>query len=477
MQYTRLTLWILFATALSIWACDSSSSSDKPIGKANIYEHSEAIYQQACASCHGVEVAAFADRTWEYGAEKDSIIQVIAHGLPEEDMPGYDSVYSAGAIDSLATYILTIREKIEAYQFADASDSSDVFSAEAYDLKLDTVMTDMKSPWGMAFLPGGDLLVTDKAGKLYRVDKMRNQTEIKGVPEVHYAGQGGLFEVLLHPEFETNNWLYLSYASSQEEDGETLAATMITRAKLDGDQLKDAEVIFEANTYLATGHHYGGRMEFAADGTLYVSVGDRGKRDDNPQAMDRYPGKIHRINADGSIPEDNPFADQQGVVPSIYSYGHRNPQGMAIHPETGAVWTHEHGPRGGDEINIVRPRLNYGWPVVSYGINYSGTTFTDKVKKAGMEDPLHYWVPSIAPSGMTFITGDRYPDWEGDLLVGSLKYRYLERIVLDGEDVIETEPLLKKIGRVRSVAMGPDGYIYVGVEGNPGFVVRLVPEK
>lgn len=476
MQYTRLFFLILFVASLFVLACESSSSEEE-IVEVNPHERSESIYQQACASCHGVEVAAFADRKWEYGSEKDSIIEVITNGIPDEEMPGYESDYSAGAIDSLASYILTIKEKVDAYQFKGETDTSGVFAADAYDLRLDTVITDLNSPWGMAFLPDGDLLVTDKSGKLYRVTADGEKLEIPGVPEVLYEGQGGLFEVLLHPDFEENQWVYLSYSISKKEGDEVLASTAVARATMDGNQLIDVEKIFEATPFFTTRHHYGGRMEFASDGKLYISVGDRGKRDENPQSLDRYPGKIHRINEDGSIPEDNPFVNQNDVVASIYSYGHRNPQGMTIHPTTGAVWTHEHGPRGGDEINISKEGLNYGWPVITHGINYSGTAMTDMVKKEGMQDPLHYWVPSIAPSGMAFVTGDRYPKWSENLLVGSLKYQYLERVVLDGEQVVEEEPLLKKIGRVRSVEMGPDGYIYVGVDGSLGFVARLIPKE
>lgn len=475
MQIIRLYFLILFGSTLFIIMACESSSSDEEMAQVNPHERSEAVYQEACASCHGIELAAFADRKWEYGSEKDSIIEVITHGIPDEEMPGYDSVYSAGTIDSLAAYILTIKEKVDSYQFEGETDTSGTFTAGAYDLLLDTVITDMKSPWGMAFLPGGDLLVTDKSGKLYRVAADGTQSEIQGLPEVLYEGQGGLFEVLLHPEFEENHWVYLSYSISKKEGEEVLASLAVNRAVLEGDRLTNSEMIFEATPYFATRHHYGGRMEFAPDGTIYLSAGERGKRDENPQALDRYPGKIHRINDDGSIPQDNPFVNQKDVVASIFSYGHRNPQGMTIHPTTGAVWTHEHGPRGGDEINIPKKGLNYGWPVVTHGINYSGTAMTDMVEKEGMEDPMHYWVPSIAPSGMAFITGDGYPEWEGNLLVGSLKYQFLDRIVLDGEKVVEEESLLKKIGRVRSVEMGPDGYIYVGVEGSPGFVARLIP--
>ncbi len=215
-------------------------------------------------------------------------------------------------------------------------------------------------------------------------------------------------------------------------------------------------------------------MAFDPEGYLYFSVGDRGNRDENPQNLDNHCGKIHRIHDDGSIPDDNPFVSEEGAMPSIYSYGHRNPQGMAVHPTTGAIWTHEHGPRGGDEVNIIRKGDNYGWPVISYGINYDGTSFTQITEKEGMEQPLHYWVPSIAPCGAAFVASDRYPGWEGDFLVGSLRFEYLNRCQINGDEIASEEILMENIGRLRSVATGPDGYVYVGVE-DPGAIYRLMP--
>ncbi len=218
-------------------------------------------------------------------------------------------------------------------------------------------------------------------------------------------------------------------------------------------------------------------MVFDREGFLYLSVGDRGRRDDNPQSLGNHCGKIHRILDDGTIPSDNPFTKNPNAEPSIYSYGHRNPQGLTTHPYTGQIWEHEHGPRGGDEVNIIEPGLNYGWPVISYGINYNGTKFTELTKKEGMEQPDLYWVPSIAPCGMSFVTGkDRYGAWDGNLLVGSLKFRYVNRCIVEDNKIIGEEELLKDIGRVRAIEMGPDGYIYIAIEA-PGMVVRLVPAE
>lgn len=277
-------------------------------------------------------------------------------------------------------------------------------------------------------------------------------------------------DVILHPDFENNKYIYISYASSEGEgDG---GNTAIARAKLNGNTLTDLEVLYKATPNTRRGQHFGSRLVFDKDGYLFFTIGERGDRDTNPQDITRDGGKTYRINDDGSIPEDNPFVNDADAKKAIYSYGHRNQQGMTLHPDTKEIWTHEHGPRGGDEINIVEPGKNYGWPVISYGVNYSGTKFTDLTEKEGMEQPLHYWVPSIAPSGMAFIDSDKYGDWEGNLLVGSLKFNYLDMCTIKNGKVVEEERLLNDIGRVRSVEQGPDGYIYVGVE-NLG-IVKLI---
>ncbi|MBT8385535.1 MAG: PQQ-dependent sugar dehydrogenase, partial [Bacteroidia bacterium] len=235
------------------------------------------------------------------------------------------------------------------------------------------------------------------------------------------------------------------------------------------------QLLYKASPNSTRGQHFGSRIEFDNKGYLYFSVGDRGNRDENPQDITKDGGKIYRLHDDGRIPSDNPFMNSSGAKKAIYSFGHRNPQGMVKHPQTGEIWTHEHGPKGGDEINIVKPGKNYGWPTISYGINYDGTSFTDHTALPGMEQPLHYWVPSIAPSGMEFVTSDIYPSWKGNLLVGSLKFQYVDRCVLNGDKVTKEEKLIEGVGRVRTIKQGPDGYIYVGVE-NVG-IVKIIPKK
>lgn len=329
--------------------------------------------------------------------------------------------------------------------------------------------------WGFRFLPDGRMIATDKAGKLLLIDKEGAATKItEGVPAVKNVGQGGLLDVLLSNNFATDRMVYLSYSLPDAQEN---ASTAIGRGRLADDEasLENFEILYEAGPKTDKPYHYGSRMQWGPqDGHLYFTIGDRGNRDDNPQDSTRDHGKVYRIAADGSIPNDNPFVSTPGAKKAIFSFGHRNPQSLTIHPETGEIWETEHGPRGGDEINVIEAGKNYGWPVVSYGINYSGTQFTQKVAQDGMEPPLHYWVPSIAPSGMAFITGDKYPGWEGDLVVGSLKFMRLQHVQLDGKNVIGEQKLINNMGRVRDVRMGPDGYIYASVEGEG--IVRLEVE-
>lgn len=331
---------------------------------------------------------------------------------------------------------------------------------------------EIQIPWGLAFLPDNSLLITDKVGKLYHF-KDGKKSPISNVPKVYLRGQGGLLDIEIHPDYSNNGWIYITYSSS--EGPEKGGHTALMRARLKDNALVDKQLLYKATPNTTRGQHFGSRIVFDNEGYLYFSIGERGNRDVNPQDIKRDGGKIYRLHDDGRIPRDNPFVHTEGAKKAIYSYGHRNPQGLVKHPETGAIWDHEHGPRGGDEINIIEKGKNYGWPVITYGINYSGTQITDKKKMPGMEQPIHYWVPSIAPSGMTFVTSDKYPKWKGNLLIGSLKFQYLERLELKNNTVVYREKLMADLGRVRVVRQGPDGYIYVGVEGKG--VYRLVPKK
>jgi glucose/arabinose dehydrogenase len=313
----------------------------------------------------------------------------------------------------------------------------------------------------MVFMPNGSLLYTEKEGKLIRFQYGKKH-EISGLPETYVRGQGGLMGIALHPDFEQNKRIYFSMATANAD--KSGGNTGLYAATLTGNSLQDVELLYKAVPDTKKGVHFGSRIVFDADGYLYFSVGDRGQRDVNPQDITRDNGKIYRLNDDGSIPTDNPFVGVANAKEAIFSYGHRNPQGLVIHPETGAVWEHEHGPKGGDEINIIEPGKNYGWPKITYGKNYSGTSITKNRSLPGMEQPFYYWVPSIAASGMAFVTGNKYPDWKGDLLVGSLKKTYLERLHIRNNKVVAREKIADGIGRVRDVIVGPHGFIYLAVE-------------
>ena len=352
---------------------------------------------------------------------------------------------------------------------AEKSDNS-INTPEEQEVTATLVVDDLSIPWGMTWLPDGSMLVLEKAGQIYRIEG-DNRTEISNVPDVYNRGQGGLMDIELHPDYANNGWLYLAFAS---EDGDDKGGnTKIVRAKLEGNALTNIESLYKGTPNTTRGQHFGSRIEFDREGYMYFTIGDRGDRDVNPQDITRDNGKVYRLHDDGRIPADNPFVGQANAKEAIFTYGNRNPQGMAIHPDTGKIWIHEHGPRGGDEINVVEKGTNYGWPVITYGINYSGTPITDITHKEGMAQPMHYWDPSIAPSGMAFISSDNYPGWKGNLLVGSLSFQYLEKLELDGESVTSRDKLLDGIGRVRNVRQGPDGFIYVAVEGKGIF--RLDP--
>lgn len=431
-------------------------------------------YRNFCGGCHGEKMDAFVDRQWKHGNKKEDLVKAIKHGYANEGMPSFDSAFNDVEIKELADYILKGIKNVDRYSASDKP-SSNIFKTETMTIRLDTVAKGMDIPWGMAFLPNQELLVTDRTGKFYRVGKNKSLAAISGVPALLNKGQGGLMDVVLDPDYAKNKTIYLSYSKPKTENGAVLATTAVLKAKLEGNQLIDQKDIFVAKPWSKTQHHYGSRLAFGKDGYLYISVGERGNEKENPQEIKGNDlGKIHRIKTDGSIPSDNPFVKTEGAEASIYTYGNRNPQGMTIHPTTGAIWENEHGPRGGDEINIVQPGKNYGWPIATYGINYNGKVISDISEKEGITAPIHYWIPSIGPSGMAFVTGSRYKGWEGNLLTGSLRFQYLNRSVLKDNKVTKEEILFKNIGRLRDVRMAPDGYIYIAVE-SPGIIYKLVP--
>lgn len=357
------------------------------------------------------------------------------------------------------------------------------YRSALYDFTVVTVTGGLEHPWSMAFLPDGDILVTERPGRLRIIrDGVLMENPVAGVPEVHAQGQGGLLDVVLHPNFSSNRLLYLSYSKPlEDEDG---ATTVVARAHFENDRLTDVEELFEADS--RGGGHYGSRLAFDSEGFLFITVGDRqapprGDLEAHPaQDLSNHHGTTNRIHDDGRIPDDNPFVNESGARPEIWSYGHRNQQGLAIHPESGDIWATEHGPQGGDELNLIRPGLNYGWPVIGYGVNYrSGTAIHEGTHRDGMEQPANFWVPSIATSGLMIYTGDIFPEWKGNIFVGGMAGTQIARLTLDGQRVVSEETLVKGLGRIRDIRQGPNGYIYLAIDSDAGpqSIVRLEPTE
>ncbi len=333
----------------------------------------------------------------------------------------------------------------------------------------------LENPWGLAFLPDGTALVTERPGRLRLVSKDGTLSEpIKGLPTVDDNGQGGLLDVALDPQFSSNRLVYLSFS----EPGSEGAGTAVLRGKFDGDRLENATVIYRQTPKVVSARHYGSRLAFSPDGTLFITQGDRGNYADQAQALGNHIGKLVRINADGSVPADNPFVGKPDVRPEIWSYGHRNMQGAAIDPSTGLLWTVEHGARGGDELNQPQAGRNYGWPVITYGRDYSGSKIGEGQAKAGLEQPVHYWDPSIAPSGLTFYTGNAFPAWKGSVCLGALAGQRLVRLTMEGGKVTGEEAMLTDLGmRIRDVRQGPDGLLYLLVDSDDGLILRVEPKS
>ena len=357
-----------------------------------------------------------------------------------------------------------------------------VLRSANHDYRVVTVADGLIGPWSIAFLPGGDILITEKSGRLRLVrNGVLRMAPIEGVPEVLDQGQGGLMDVVPHPDFESNQFVYLTY-SKPIGDG-TEATTALGRGRFVNDRLMDFEDIFVAQTQGRAGH-FGSRLAFDADGYIFVTVGERqapsrGDLEAHPaQDITNHHGTVNRLNDDGSVPTDNPFVGQGDARPEIWSYGHRNPQGLAIHPETGDIWVTEHGPQGGDELNRILPGLNYGWPVIGYGVNYgSGLAIHEGTRRDDIESPTHFWVPSIATAGLMVYTGDVFPAWKGSIFAGGLAGQQMARLTMDGQRVVREETLLQGLGRIRDIRQSPDGYIYVAIDGRaqPSAVVRLEP--
>lgn len=440
-----------------------------------VIQRGATLYEQYCMSCHGADLVggqapSMADDNWEYGSRDADILKVINDGIDEVGMPAFaDSLTEADKQDILAY----IRGGAELKTTAPIDDVPSVESQ----VQIQDWATDLNEPWGVEFIGPDTALVTEKSGKLWQVSS-NSRNEIIGIPASVDKRQGGLMDVAIDPDYAENGWVYLSFTHADEDKSENLM-TKIVRGKIEA-QISSLlwtqeQTLFQAKPehYIATGFHFGSRITFDDQGHLYFGIGDRGKKE-MAQDLSKPNGKIHRIMRDATIPKDNPFVDNSEAYASIFSYGNRNPQGTIVHPDTQAVWETEHGPKGGDELNVINAGVNYGWPKISYGRNYSGTVLTPHTALPGMAQPVSQWTPSIAVCGLDVYTGDLFPSWKGRLMAGSLANQTVRLIDVGEESYLGEAVLIKDKGRVRDVTTGWDGAIYVAL---PDKIVRLSPAQ
>ncbi len=448
----------------------------------------EELYAKNCSGCHGAKFeggqgGVLVDGVWKHGSTDAEIFKSIAKGNLQLGMTPWEEVLTGDQIRSL---VILLREKekqtlVKGMDFPKPSPDK-VTQTELHDYRIETLVEGgLKNPWAIAFLPDGRKLVTEKSGQLRFITgggKLDPEI-IAGTPPVIEHGQGGLMEVAVHPDYAENGWVYLGFSDGTREKREGAkdevgCITAVVRGRIKGHQWVDQEWIYRPDPKFRSGAgvHFGTRFVFDK-GYIYFVIGERGGMME-VQDLTRPNGKIHRLHDDGRVPADNPFVKTKDAIPSIWSYGHRNPQGLAMDSRDGSIYSTEHGPRGGDELNLIKPGANYGWPVITYGMNYDGTPMVSITEKEGMEKPVTYWVPSIAVCGLDFYTGDKFPKWKNDLLVGALAQQEVRRLRIVDNKVVSQEIILKNIGRVRDVAMGPDGLIYA-ILNAPDRLVRMVP--
>ena len=433
------------------------------------------LYEAYCATCHGDDLnggmaGSLIDGDWQFGSKTSHQLRNIKYGISDRGMPDFESTLSDDDIGDILAYI---HDK-EAKSPPAGLKTSSTLTTLDYKIEVETWVNGLDIPWAIDF-PTADLaLVTERPGRLRVIKDGELLSEpVRNIPAVLHEGQGGLLDVAADPDYLTNGWIYLSF-SHVLEDGR--AMTKLVRGRIQDNTWVDQQPLFESDEkyYLETRHHYGSRIVFDREGYLYFSIGERGFSE-HAQDLTRPNGKTHRIYRDGRIPEDNPFVTLKDAVKSIFTYGNRNPQGLAVHPQTGQVWETEHGPMGGDELNLLAAGENYGWPVITYGKNYDGTIITEPTHKEGMTQPVFYWRPSTAVCGLDFYRGDQFPKWKNNLLVGSLKYEEVRLVQIEENRVVHEEIILKNFGRVRDVMSGPDGAIYV-VLNDPGRILRLTAD-
>ena len=470
-----------------------------------------ATYAQFCASCHGPTLqggsaASLLDDEWKFGGDDDSVAASIVYGRPGTAMAAFKDVLNAEQIRQVIFYIREQAGLAKGKPETKVDPHGHVVKSEKQTVKLEVVAKDLETPWGLAFLPDGRLLITERPGRLRILEKGKLLPAITGTPAPWVRQDGGMFDVEVHPNYAKTGWIYLSYSEVLEgykppppppdaapeapapgPGGRGQAPpsppsmTVIVRGKIRNNAWVDQQVLYRGtpDLYSAADFHYGSRFVFDREGHLYYSLGDKGNTE-SPQDLSKPTGKIHRVNDDGSVPKDNPFVGQPGAVPTIWSYGHRNPQGLAFDPRTNKLWATEHGPRGGDELNLIEPGKNYGWAVVSHGMQ-PGIT---KSEQEGMVPPKATWTPTLAPAGIAFYGGTRYPGWKNSLFVTGLGGQQLRRLEIVDDKVTHQEVIFNEFGRVRDIIIGPDGYFYVSLslpgrrlsDTTAGVIVRMVPE-
>ena len=452
-----------------------------PLGAVDEAAPGYALYQQYCSSCHGERLQggnaqSLIDGVWQFGEGRDYIHMNIKYGLPNLGMPAYDKALSDAHIRQITNFLLA-SESSAGVSKPPIPEQTETLH---YVIRIEKWVDGLEVPWSLCFLDADTALVTERPGRLRLVKNgILQPAPIADTPAVLNEGQGGLLDVAIDPDYAANGWIYLAYSHALPAEGgqRPTAMTRIVRGRLKNNAWTEQQVIFEAphETYLTTRLHYGCRIVFDKKGYLYFGIGERGIME-HAQELHRPNGKIHRIRPDGTVPKDNPFFSTEKAIPTIFSYGNRNPQGLAIHPVTDALWEVEHGPLGGDEVNLIQAGKNYGWPVITYGRNYDGTSISDMNEKAGMEQPILYYLPSIAICSMDFYTGDLFGRWKNRLLVTALKYEEVRLLDVKDDRVLHDEVILKNAGRVRDVVCGPDGAIYA-ILNDPGTILRLTPKK
>jgi aldose sugar dehydrogenase len=479
--------------------------SQQPTPAASRLEPSMQLYSDRCAACHGDNLEGGrgpalvgAGKQWTYGGDDVSINATIREGRAGGDMPAFKSLLTDAQIRTL---VLLIRDRALRSLGRPASNPTvpvnGVFKSELVSFKMETVADQLVTPWGIEFLPDGRLLVSERPGRLRIIEKGKLLEPVQGTPRTWNRQDGGYFDIAVHPDYAHNGWIYLGYSepgpqnTSLTEPGPTnTSATKVIRGRIRDGKWVDQETIFQTppELYSASNAHYGLRFIFDRENHLFFSIGDRA-RAESAQDVSMPVGKVFRVMDDGKVPSDNPFVKREGALGIVWSYGHRNPEGFAFHPITGKLWETEHGPRGGDEVNIIYPGHNYGWPVVTFGIRDNGQagsgSATESTSHEGMDPPITHWEPSPGISPIIFYTGDKFPQWKNQLFVGAMGHEQLKRLALDGEKVVREEIVFHGLGRVRDIQTGPDGFIYIALQDSgpqlssdtPGRIVRLIPVR